>query len=424
MGVRLISGRVTAGVAAAAMLAGCASAQAAGPAAAGGGVTASRGVAADEPAVSAAPYGAGDTAFGMNVLRAWCQSDPQGNLVLSPASLATGLGMAYLGARGATAQAMASVLHLPGGGAADSAVLAGLRARTEAIAGLDGPGVKLAQSNQVWADPSLPTLQSYLNALATAYAAGVDRVPLRSDPAQAAQQIDKAVSSATDGQIPKLVSPGMLQGLGWVLTDALYLNATWATPFQASGTGPGAFTTAAGSTVTASYLNGAGYTVGTADGWTGVQLPYRGGKVSMVALLPPASASASCAMPSAAALHAITASSTAGSIALPKVSLRSSAGLKDLLSGLGMGIAFGGGANFTGLSRQACCIGFVQQDATIQVNEKGTVAAAATAVGIVATAVSAPRGPVIKFDRPYLLLIRSSSGEPLFLVRVTNPVSS
>jgi serpin B len=423
MGVRLMSGRVTAGVAAVAVLAGCASAQAAAP------LTVSRGAAAAEPTANAAPYGAGDTAFGLNVLGAWCRSDPQGNLVLSPASLATGLGMAYLGARGSTAQAMAKVLHLPAGGTG-SALLAGLRARTQALTGLDGPGVTLAQSNQVWADPSLPTLRSYLNALATSYAGGVERVPTLTDPSQAARQIDQAVSAATDGQIPKLVSPGMLTGMGWVLTSALYLNAVWAKQFMASQTGPGQFTTATGAEVTATYLNGSGYQVATSDGWTGVQLPYRGGKVSMVALLPPAATassstpSGSCAMPNTAVLDDITHGGTTGSISLPKVSLRSSAGLKDLLSTLGMGIAFRSGADFTGLSQQAGDIGFVQQDATLRVDEQGTVAAAATAVGIVATAAQAPRGPHITFDRPYLLLITTPAGEPLFLVRVVNPLAS
>jgi serpin B len=421
MGVRLMSGRVTAGVAVVAVLAGCASAQAVAP------LTVSRGVAAAEPAVSAAPYGPGDTAFGLNVLGAWCRSDPQGNLVLSPASLATGLGMAYLGARGSTAQAMAKVLHLP---AAGSALLAGLRARTQALAGLDGPGVTLAQSNQVWADPSLPTLRTYLNALATAYAGGVTRVPTLTDPSQAAQQIDQAVSAATDGQIPKLVSPGMLTGMGWVLTSALYLKAVWAMPFTPSQTSPGQFTTATGAKVTATYLNGAGYQVATSDGWTGVQLPYLGGKVSMVALLPPpttapgSTLSGSCAMPSTTVLDDLTHGGITGSISLPKVDLRSSAGLKDLLSTLGMGIAFSSGADFTGLSQQAGDIGFVQQDATLRVNEKGTVAAAATAVGIVSTAAEAPRGPHITFDRPYLLLITTPAGEPLFMVRVVNPLAS
>jgi serpin B len=129
-------------------------------------------------------------------------------------------------------------------------------------------------------------------------------------------------------------------------------------------------------------------------------------------------------MTSTTVLDDLTHGGITGSISLPKVDLRSSAGLKDLLSTLGMGIAFSSGADFTGLSQQAGDIGFVQQDATLRVNEKGTVAAAATAVGIVSTAAEAPRGPHITFDRPYLLLITTPAGEPLFMVRVVNPLAS
>ena len=71
------------------------------------------GVALREPLVSPRPYGAADTAFGLDALAAWCRADPQANLVLSPSSLASGLGMAYLGA---TAQAMDGSRHPPGGG--------------------------------------------------------------------------------------------------------------------------------------------------------------------------------------------------------------------------------------------------------------------------------------------------------------------
>jgi hypothetical protein len=60
---------------------------------------------------------------------------------------------------------------------------------------------------------------------------------LQTDPAQAAQRIDQAISAATHGQIQHLVSPAMLQGLGWVLTGALYLDATWATPDAAAHLG-------------------------------------------------------------------------------------------------------------------------------------------------------------------------------------------
>src|SRR5580693_3175435 len=104
------------------------------------------GVAIREPMVSPRPYGTADTAFGLDVLGAWCRADPQTNLVMSPSSLASGLGMAYLGARGATAQAMDGVLHLPA--ASGQALEAGLQARSAALRGLDGPGVMVDESDQ------------------------------------------------------------------------------------------------------------------------------------------------------------------------------------------------------------------------------------------------------------------------------------
>ena len=88
-----------------------------------------------------------------------------------------------------------------------------------------------------------------------------------------------------------------------------------------------------------------------------------------------------------------------------------------------MGAAFGRAANFTGLSPQAGGIGFVQQAATLQVGEQGTVGSAAAAVGIAASA--ARVGHYVTFDRPYLLAVSAkSTGEPLFLAEVANPAST
>jgi serine protease inhibitor len=423
--------RITAGVAVAALVAaGCGSASAVRPAPP---LVISRGVAAREPAMNPRPYGAADTAFGLDVLSALCRADPRGNLLLSPASLATGLGMAYLGARGSTARAMAGVLRLPA--AAGQALEAGLQARSAGLRGLDSPGVTVAGSDQVWADPSLRTLRSYLNAVATGYGAGVRRVPLLHNPGQAAQEINSSIAAATRGQIPRLLSPDSLSGIGWVLTSALYLHAAWATPFQASQTSPGPFTTAAGRRTSVKFMHGGDFRTTSAGGWTAVSLPYRGGKLAMMALLPAARAGG-CPIPGTAALRAITARlaardrtswpadpSSRRAIALPKVSLSSRAGLKGLLSRLGMGIAFSPAADFAGLSPQACCIGLVQQAATLRVGEKGTVASAATAVGVTPTAGRVPV-PQIVFDRPYLLLVTdTATGEPLFLARVASPAA-
>jgi serine protease inhibitor len=418
--------RVAAGLAVAAALtvAGCGSAQPARPDTA---PVIAHGVAFREPIVDPRPYGTADTAFGLDVLGAWCRSDPDANLVLSPSSLASGLGMAYLGARGATARAMAGVLHLPVAGG--QALEAGLQARSAALRGVDGPGVTVSSTDQVWADPSAQTLRSYLNAVATGYGAGVAQAPLLSNPAQAEREINQAIATATRGHIPQLLLPGMVRNDAWVLTDALYLQAAWATPFQARLTVPGSFTTAAGRQASVSYLNGDGYRALRMAGWTAVSLPYRGGKLDMVALLPPAGA-ASCAMPAATALGTMAATLTGpgtaagltrSMIELPKVNLSTRVSLRDVLTGLGMGIAFTSAADFAGLSPQACCISFVEQAATLQVGEKGTVASAATAVGVMPVDLPAN---LITFDRPYLLLVTdTATGEPLLVARVADPAA-
>ena len=397
-----------------------------------------RGVATVEPAADPKPFGAADTAFGLDVMRAWCAQNPGQNLVFSPSTLASALGMAYLGARGATAAEMATVLHLPR--SSPAALAAGLQARLKALSTLDVPGVTVAASDQVWTDPTLTTLRSYLDEVATGYGAGVARAPFSTDPAKAAAEINAAISAATRGHITQLVDASMLSQVGWVLTSALYLDAKWATPFDANQTQPASFTPTSGKRVTVPFMNGNAFPYATAGGWQAVSLPYQGGKLTMTALLPPAGSGA-CALPSQAEMASISGALTgagagtgAGTgagvgtadVSLPTVNLNTSGGagnMQPVLERLGMGLAFTAKADFTGLSPQACCIGFVQQAATLQVGEKGTVGSAAAAVGMVpAFARAVPRTITITFNRPYLLLVSArATGEPLFLAEVADP---
>jgi len=367
-------------------------------------------------------YGTGDTAFGLNVLSTLCARRPRANAVISPVSLATGLGMAFLGARGRTAAAMARVLHLP---TARLGRVNGLRARSALLRSLDSPGVTFTTSNRIWTDPTLSTRRGFVAALRSAYQAGLTHWPLLSAPEQARSRINAAIAADTRGHIPNLLPPGSLSEppIGWVLTDALYLNARWQRPFEHALTRPGSFA-AAGGQVTAKYLDGGPFTLAGAAGWTAVALPYRGGRLSMLALLPPTGGSGGCQLPDMRAVSALS-SRLAGSksvtdVMLPKVSLAASESLQDVLTSLGMGIAFSGGADFSGLSPQACCIGFVQHAATLAVAEKGTIASAATAVGMEPSAAHVS----LAFDRPYLLMLRDSlTGEPLMLAWVANPAA-
>ncbi|MGH3170350.1 MAG: serpin family protein, partial [Trebonia sp.] len=387
-----------------------------------------RGNVSAEPTVSARPFGSADTAFGLDLLGTWCATQPDANLVFSPSTLSSALGLAYYGARGTTATAIAGVLRLPV--TAPGALAAGLQSRTKDLAGASGPGVTLSASNQVWADPSLPPLRGYLNAVATGYGAGLNEVPLLSDPGQAATRINAAISAATRGHIPRIVSPGMLHDIGWVLTSALYMDAKWATPFNPGLTRSGTFTTAAGQPVGAKFMNGGSFASAAADGWTAVSLPYQGGKLSMTALLPPAGSGA-CALPGTATLGTLTADlartrldfGLRAAVSLPKVDLSTSANLNGMLAKLGMGVAFSPAADLSGLSPAAGYIKFVRQAATFQVGEKGTVASAAVAIGVMPTdATVTPR--TIVFNRPYLMLVTDkATGEPLFLAKVADPAA-
>ena len=130
-----------------------------------------------------------------------------------------------------------------------------------------------------------------------------------------------------------------------MLTDALYLHAAWATPFDPDETGPGLFATAAGWPVTAQFMLGGQYRAVRAGGWTAVWLPYRGGKLAMEALLPPAGP-AGCTLPAAAALGAMTSRLASGqpgtmtrSVSFPKVNLATQLSMKPVLTRLGMGVS-------------------------------------------------------------------------------------
>jgi serpin B len=382
------------------------------------------GTAVAEQRVNPAPLGAADTSFGLGVLGAWCQAQPGQNLVFSPATLASALDMAYLGARGQAAQTMAQVLRLPA--SQGQPLLAAFQARTRDLGSLNGPGVTLDGYNQVWADPGLPLSATYLNSVATAFGAGVAQAPFSSSPQQAAGEVNQAVSAATHGKIPQLLSPGALSGVQWVLTAALYLKATWATPFSPGETATGSFAPADGAPVTADFMNGPGFTQSQAAGWTAVSLPYQGGTLAMTALLPP-SGSGACALPSTATLATVEAELARGgtgtaSVSIPKLDLTTSGDMSTVLKALGMEPALDSSADFTGLSARAGGIHFVQQAATLQMTETGTTAAAAAAVGGVGAAAPSPRQVV--FNRPYLLVVSAATtGEPLFMVKVANPAA-
>jgi serpin B len=204
-----------------------------------------------------------------------------------------------------------------------------------------------------------------------------------------------------------------------VLTNALYLKARWRNPFPA--TSPAAFHTGGGRLVQVPLMSSAVPVASyrRAAGWQSATLPYAGGRLAAVALLPPAHATG-CAAPTLAQWTALTAGSSTQSAVVRLPRLHLSQTWDNLQTPLAaMGLQRDG--DYTGLGAADTQISEIVQHDTMDVTPAGTTAAAATGVAV-GTAEPAAPPLTLTFTRPFLLLLEDTATHtPLFLAQVTNP---
>ena len=357
----------------------------------------------------------------------------EGNIVLSPYSVAVALTMTRAGAAGETRAQRNRVLHLEGIDADSgfNALDQALATRTGEVTGQDGKklSVVLATANALWPQTGFPFATPFLDLLAAQYGAGLHVVDYQRDTERSRQTINDWVSDRTAKKIPELIPKDALDSLTrLVLTNAVYLKASWADPFEASATSPEAFTRLDGSTVNASFMHqteSIGYATGA--GWQTVELPYAGGKLALDVIVPDAGKFAAVAQTldngTAAFLGHID--RRAVHLSLPKFKFRTQAELVDTFRALGLTDLFDPGrADLSAMTTaDKLSVSHVLHEAFIDVNEKGTEAAAATAV--VARATAAPSQPVVlSVDRPFIIALRDlETNTLLFLGRVLDPTT-
>jgi len=388
---------------------------------------------ADVPRASADPAGAAEAgaavnAFGLDLYRRLAAGQP--NLVFSPASIALALGMARAGARGETAAEMDAVMH----GLATDDHAGWLNALDLALASRSGTfddasGQKLAVAlriaNAPFAQRGMPLEQAYLDALAARYGAGLRLVDYVGDTEGVRRAINAWVDEQTERRIPELLAPGVLtRDSRLTLVNAIYLKAPWLEAFQADQTTDGPFTRADGSSVEVPLMTTqAPMSYASGRGWQAVEIPYVGGSLAMTVIVPDDLAAFE------AGLDADLLASISGALApaevtltLPRFSIETKADLGAILAAAGMPSAFDDRADFSGITTaEQLQIADVVHQANIDVDEKGTEAAAATAVVMRATGM--PAEPVaLRVDRPFLFAVRDvPSGAVLFLGRVGDP---
>lgn len=369
---------------------------------------------------------AGNTTFATDLYQQ-LKVEP-GNLFYSPHSISMALAMTWAGARGQTEADMAKVLGFTltqqKTHAAFNALDQQLASRGEGAMGSDGQGFRLNVANAMWAQIGFPFETSFLDTLGENYGAGVHVVDFEGATTQAIDLVNGWVVDKTEGKIDKLVNEQTVTAdTRFILTNAIYFNAAWAEPFEEANTKDGPFTLLDGGSVTAPMMHGyqeTGYADG--DGYQALQMPYDGHELSMVLVVPDAGTFADFeASLDAAAIDNITSSlgSYGVDITMPKFKFDAEFNLSGHLKEMGMASAFSG-ADFSGISSEKLVVTDVVHKAYVAVNEKGTEAAAATAV--IGGTTSAPEPAAIVIDRPFLFFIRDlPTGAILFVGRVADP---
>jgi serpin B len=368
-----------------------------------------------------------DAAFGLDVLT---KTAGRENFFVSPHSISLALAMTYGGARNQTATQMAHALRFtlpperlhPAFGALDLELARRAEKPVES-----GRAFKLNVMNALWGQRGYTFLGSYLDLLAESYGAGLSLLDFGADPEGSRTAINHWVSDQTETRIPELIPSGVVTSATvLVLTNAIYFNASWAVPFEEGSTTDGAFTKLDGSPVSARLMHQTKeHRYAEGDGWQALELLYTGDDVSMLVLLPKSGTFEDFRSKLDGPRFASIVSALGEKLVtttLPRFSFRTTLGVKATLRSLGMTDAFEAGvADFSGMDgSRSLFIQDVVHQAFVAVDEKGTEAAAATAVIIGKTSV--PELATFTADRPFLVAIRDNpTGTVLFLGQVTTP---
>jgi serpin B len=373
-----------------------------------------------------------DTQFAIDLFNQVAKDD-SANVFYSPYSISLALAMTYNGANGNTASQMAQALRfsLPVDrlNAAFDAVDLALATRKNALdaKGNKVTGFELNVADSLWADKGLSMQQPFVDALGQSYGAAVRLVDFQASPDPSRLAINGWVSDQTNAKISDLIGAGDVDTTTrLVLVNAIYFDAQWSTPFDPTATHAEAFTRLDGSTVTENGMTQSldtNYAAG--DGWQAVELPYVGDQTSMVVVVPDSGKFATVEKGLSGDFVQGVFSGLASAnvhVTLPKFSIKgSTVHLKDTLTALGMVDAFGSNADFSKMSNEQLYVGDVLHQAFVSVDEKGTEAAAATAVIMKLGAM--PGDPVtVDANRPFFVFVRDiPTNTVLFMGRVVDP---
>ncbi|MBK9071172.1 MAG: serpin family protein [Myxococcales bacterium] len=365
----------------------------------------------------------------------------QENFAYSPASVSLALAMTSAGASGDALAHIEATMGFPAQGALHDLMAESTGALLEMnheplFPGQEGEvdGQQVNVVNSLWPQEGLEFKAPFLDEMSMSYDTGVYPVDYFGATEAARQSINGWVGDQTNDLIPELIPSGILsEDTQLTLVNAVYLKAPWASTFDAALTSDGVFfgqSTAGAVQRTVPYMRGTS-AVSTAIVDAGelgtlqvVEIPYGHGDLSFVVVMPACANGEDCEsatlppVPASALPQALAAQlqQTGVSLSLPKFEIRSAVKLREAFEALGMTAPFNGGIDR--IADQEFVVAEIVHEAFVTIDEKGTEAAAATAVVFEPTGV--PETLVI--NRAFWFVIRDNAlGIPLFIGFVADP---
>jgi serpin B len=369
----------------------------------------------DNPATCELTAANGD--FAIALFKQMNSEEPDGNIFISPFSISTALTMTVNGAAGQTFDDMRNTLEI--GGLEMASVNESYKQLLEVIPGLD-PQTKVKLANSIWPKLDYPVLESFLEINANYFNSEV--VPVDFKDPNVVKQVNKWIEDHTDGLLKETLS-SLPPDVVMLLINAIYFKGTWQTEFDPDNTHKANFYANTGAQeVDMMHIPESDFPYFQNDLFQAIDLPYGDSIFSMTVFLPKDGQTVGNVIdaltPDTYQQWLNSFQTGPVSLYLPKFKMEYKKELKRTLSDMGMEVAFTPIADFTKMiDGGGVMIDDVIHHAFVEVNEKGTEAAAVTVVIIVET--SAGQVPVMNVNRPFVFVIRDNkTNSILFMGKV------
>jgi serine protease inhibitor len=283
--------------------------------------------------------------------------------------------------------------------------------------------VLISIANSVWSEKNFEVKIPFKNILTGYYDAEAKSFDITNPVAY--QEINNWIEDKTNGLIKNMLS-GLEDNTVMLLVNAIYFKGKWKSQFNKANTSGGTFYKTDGTTVEVPMMKKvSGYKVYSGEGFVLAELPYGQGNFVMDVLLPDAQNGINSLIP------VLNEDSFNGylnqlaereiNLAFPRFKYGFKQQLNDILTDMGMGIAFTENADFSDISDISLLINRVLHQAFIETNEEGTEAAAATIVDVGTTSMP----PSVIIDHSFLYLIReTTTNSILFMGKVADPLAN